>query len=119
MTTAALTSGSLAAGGSFGAGGLLTVMGNGTHGVPNAVLYQGTFTFASWTVVPVTGGNFFVFHGVLAGTGAFAGTPATTVQSTDLILGANPFAPGGSGRAASSGGFVRAGVPEPGPEPCR
>ncbi len=114
FTTGALTSGSLEHGGMFAPGGMLTVTGSGTGGVPSGVLYQGTFTSAHWIVVPVGTGNFFTFVGTLAGTGASTGTSATTLRFTDLIFGANPFRPGGSGRAASSGGSHAAGmVPEP------
>ena len=116
MMTAPLTSGSLQFGAMFGAGGMLTITGNGMNGVPTGVLYQGTFTSATWIVTPIPHlGNFFTFVGSIAGTGISAGTAAATVQFTDLIRGANPFAPGGSGKAVSSGGSITAGVvPEPG-----
>src|SRR5215831_13798989 len=50
FTTAALMSGSLAAGGTFAPGGMLTVTGNGMHGVPSGILFQGTFTTGTWVV---------------------------------------------------------------------
>src|SRR5215469_10651490 len=113
FTTLALTSGTLAAGGTFAPGGVLTVTGNGMGGVPSGILFQGTFTSASWVVVSTDGMHLFTFVGVLSGTGAFSGMPGHTVQFTDLLAG-NPFLPGGSGRAASSGGTVGVGiVPEP------
>ena len=116
FTTAALMSGSLAAGGTFAPGGILTVTGNGTHGVPSGILFQGTFTTGTWVVTSIPHvGNLFTFIGTLIGTGAFSGMPASTVQSSKLIGGPNPFAPGGSGTALSSGGHVSTGVvPEPG-----
>jgi hypothetical protein len=107
--------GSLASGGSFAPGGMLTVTGNGMHGVPSGILFQGTFTSGTWVVTPTPVGNLFTFIGTLIGTGAFSGTPASTVQSSKLISGPNPFAPGGSGRAPAAPGSLSAGVvPEPG-----
>jgi hypothetical protein len=51
FTTGALTSGSLATGGTFAAGGSFTVMGNGSNGLSNGLLFHGTFTSATWTAV--------------------------------------------------------------------
>ncbi len=115
FTTGALTTGLLAAGGTFGAGGSLTVMGNGMNGVPNGVLFQGTFTSATWTVNPLPGGNeVFSFTGTLKGTGAFSGMPAFTIQGSKIVHG-NPFAMGGSGSVRWASGDTTVGtVPEPG-----
>jgi len=114
FTTAALMSGSLAAGGTFAPGGMLTVTGNGMHGVPSGILFQGTFTTGTWVVTSIPHvGNLFTFVGTFIGTGAFSGTGSTS-QSSFLVSG-NPFAPGGSGRVASPGGHATVGViPEPG-----
>jgi len=115
FTTAALTSGSLSGGGTFGAGGMLTVMGNGKHGVPSGTLFQGTFTSATWTVTALAGGNdVFSFTGTLQGTGAFSCVPAFTIQGSKIVHG-NPFAAGGSGSVKWASGDTTAGVvPEPG-----
>ncbi len=114
FTSGTLTSGSLAAGGTFGAGGSLTIAGNGSNGVPSGTLFQGTFTSASWTVNPISGGkNVFSFTGTLQGTGSFSG-PAFTIQGSAIVHG-NPFAAGGSGSVHwSSGDTTTGAVPEPG-----
>jgi len=44
FTTGSLMSGSLQLGGTFAAGGKFMIGGNGTNGMPNGVLFQGTFT---------------------------------------------------------------------------
>src|SRR4029077_10058090 len=52
FSTGALTSGSLQMGGTFAAGGSFMIMGNGTNGVPNGVIFSGTFSGpVSWTMV--------------------------------------------------------------------
>jgi len=114
FTSGTLTSGSLAAGGTFGAGGSLTIMGNGKNGVPSGILFQGTFTSATWAVTPLSGGNnAFSFTGTLQGTGSFSGA-AFTLQGSKIVHG-NPFAAGGSGSVRWASGDTTAGVvPEPG-----
>lgn len=115
FTTGALSGGTLAAGGTFGAGGTLIVTGNGTNGVPSGVLFEGTFTSATWTVNTLPGGNdVFSFTGTIEGTGAFAGMPAFTIQGSKIVHG-NPFAAGGSGSVKWASGDTTVGaVPEPG-----
>lgn len=50
FTTAALSSGSLAGGGIFAAGGSFSISGNGSNGLPNGALFQGTFSGpVNWT----------------------------------------------------------------------
>jgi hypothetical protein len=49
FTTGVLTSGSLATGATFGVGGFFMITGNGSDGVNNGILFQGTFTSATWT----------------------------------------------------------------------
>jgi hypothetical protein len=114
FTSGTLTSGSLATGGTFGAGGSLTIMGNGKNGVPSGTLFQGTFTSATWTVTALPGGNnVFSFSGTLQGTGSFSG-PAFTIQGSKIVHG-NPFASGGSGSVRWASGDTTVGaVPEPG-----
>jgi hypothetical protein len=114
FTSGALSSGSLAAGGTFGAGGSLTITGNGTNGVPSGTLFQGTFTSATWTVTAIPGGkNVFSLTGTLQGTGSFSG-PAFTIQGSAIVHG-NPFAAGGSGSVHWASGDTTTGtVPEPG-----
>lgn len=114
FTSGTLTSGSLAAGATFGAGGSITITGNGMNGVPSGTLFQGTFTSATWTVTTLPGGNnVFSFNGTLQGTGASSGV-AFTIQGSKIVHG-NPFAAGGSGSVRWASGDTTAGtVPEPG-----
>lgn len=52
FTTGPLISGSLGAGGMFAAGGTFTITGNGTNGLPNGVIFQGTFNGpVSWVAL--------------------------------------------------------------------
>jgi hypothetical protein len=63
LTTGAF-SGSLATGGTFGAG-TFTITGNGTGGFPNGVIFSGTFTDITWTKL---GNHNFILSGTLDGT---------------------------------------------------
>ena len=115
MLTAPLTSGSLQFGGMFGAGGMLTITGNGTNGVPSGTLFQGTFSSGTWTVNPLPVGNDALsFTGTLKGTGSFSDIPAFTIHSSKIVHG-NPFAGVGAGSVAWASGNTTVGVvPEPG-----
>ncbi len=65
LGTVAFTTGPFATGGvgggTFGVGGTFTITGNGSvTGVPNGVIFSGTFTSGSWTFHPDTGAYVFV-----------------------------------------------------------
>ena len=111
FTTGALASGSLSMGGTFAAGGSFTVTGNGTNGVPNGVLFSGTFAQpVSWTLVTLPNGTHnYVLTGVVSGTlGSFA-TNGVTVQLT-INTGKGFF----TGSTQISSGDTNVVVPEPG-----
>jgi hypothetical protein len=57
FTTGAFTSGDPMNGGNLAAGGTFTITGNGTNGVPNGVIFSGTFTKASWNLVTNSNGT--------------------------------------------------------------
>src|ERR1700683_3318033 len=58
FTTGALTSGNLTTGATFAAGGSFTISGNGTGGIPNGVIFSGTFSGpVTWTEVTTSGPN--------------------------------------------------------------
>ena len=63
FTTGALT-GSLSAGGTFGAG-TFTINSNGSNGLPTALLFSGTFSNITWTKL---GNKNFVLAGTISGT---------------------------------------------------
>src|SRR5207245_6922772 len=58
FSTGALASGSLTTGGTFAAGGSFTITGNGTNGVPNGVIFSGTFSGpVTWIMTPEANGT--------------------------------------------------------------
>jgi hypothetical protein len=58
FSTGALTSGSLETGGTFAGGGSFTITGNGTNGIPNGVIFTGTFSGPlTWTVITLADGS--------------------------------------------------------------
>lgn len=112
FTTGALTSGSLQMGGTFAAGGTFTVMGNGSNGIPNGVLFSGTFSGpVSWQLVTLANGTHnYILTGVLTGTtmSGFS-TNGVTVQLT-INTGKGFF----NGSTQISSGDTNIVVPEPG-----
>ncbi len=112
FTTGALTSGSLDKGGTFGPGGAFEVDGNGTGGLPNGVLFSGTFSGTSfWTLTILANGTHsYTLTGVLIGTMGSTTVNGVTVQLT-INTGKGFF----NGSTTISGGdtAVSAAVPEP------
>lgn len=110
--TGALMSGSLQTGGTFAAGGSFTIMGNGSNGVPNGVLFSGTFTGpVTWTEVTLSNGTHnYTLTGSLSGaTGSGFSTVGATVQLT-INTGKGLF----NGSTRISSGDTNVVVPEPG-----
>jgi len=110
--TGALSSGSLAMGGTFAAGGWFTITGNGSNGVPNGTLFTGTFDQpVTWTMVTLANGTHnYTLTGTLTGT-AIGGSSAVgvTVQLT-INTGKGFF----NGSTTISSGDTNVVVPEPG-----
>lgn len=112
FTTGALTSGSLQMGGTFAAGGSFTITGNGTNGIPNGVLFSGTFSEpVTWTLVTLANGTHnYTLTGVIAGTtGTGYATNGVTVQLT-INTGRGFF----NGSTTISSGDTAIVTPEPG-----
>src|SRR5438874_11235136 len=67
FNTGALSSGSLAMGGTFAAGGSFVITGNGMNGIPNGTLFSGTFSApVSWQLITLANGTHnYVLTGVL------------------------------------------------------
>src|ERR1700686_4126798 len=110
--TTPVSSGSLANSATFGAGGTFTITGNGMNGAPSGVIFTGTFTSATWTLVTIasSGTHFYTFTGALAGTTASGyATVGATVQLT-LNTGKGFF----NGSESLSSGDTNIVVPEPG-----
>ncbi|PYX90536.1 MAG: hypothetical protein DMG68_01435 [Acidobacteria bacterium] len=118
FTTAGLISGSLGGGGTFAAGGSFTITGNGSNGVPNGSLFQGSFSGpVSWagTFNPLGNhgkGNWtYVLTGTVSGTlnnGAQAG--GGTMQFSFDVPNSKLFSKG----VRLNGGVTTVTVPEPG-----
>lgn len=75
FSTGALISGSMAAGGRFAGGGSFSMIGNGTNGLPNGVIFHGQFNGpVTWTASFVPNANagkgawFYSLSGSVAGT---------------------------------------------------
>ena len=110
FSTGALASGSLQMGGTFAAGGSFTITGNGSNGIPNGVLFSGTFSSpVSWTLVTLANGTHnYILTGVLSGTNGFSSN-GVTVQLT-INTGKGFF----NGSTQISSGDTNIVVPEPG-----
>src|SRR5215472_10537655 len=69
FSTGALTSGSLQTGGAFAGGGSFTIAGNGTDGIPNGVIFSGTFSGpVTWTLITLANGTHnYTLTGALTG----------------------------------------------------
>jgi hypothetical protein len=70
FNTGALSSGSLQMGGTFAAGGMFRITGNGTSGIPNGAIFNGSFTGPlTWTLVTLSNGTHnYTLTGSLVGT---------------------------------------------------
>jgi hypothetical protein len=113
FSTGALASGSLAMGGTFADGGTFEVDGNGTGGLPNGVLFSGTFSgTVNWTLTTLANGTHsYTLTGVVSGTMSGASVDGVTVQLT-INTGKGFF----NGSTTISGGDTTVGassVPEP------
>jgi hypothetical protein len=111
FTTGALASGSLQTGGTFAAGGSFTITGNGSNGVPNGVIFSGTFSQpAAWTLVTLPDGTHnYTLTGALSGSLQGFNTNGVTVQLT-INTGKGFF----NGSTQISSGDTNVVVPEPG-----
>ena len=70
FSTGALSAGSLQTGGTFAAGGTFVITGNGTDGIPNGVIFNGTFSGpVTWTLITLSNGTHnYTLTGALTGT---------------------------------------------------
>lgn len=113
FSTGALTSGSLQMGGTFAAGGSFEIMGNGSNGLPDGVLFNGSFNGpVTWTLVTLANGTHnYTLTGSLSGTWYNGQTVnGATVQLT-INTGKGYF---NGSTTISSGDTNISTVPEPG-----
>jgi hypothetical protein len=110
--TAGLTSGNLQMGATFASGGWFTITGNGSNGVPNGVIFNGSFSGpVTWTLVTLANGT----HNYTL-TGALVGTWYTgmTVNGATVQLTINTGKGFFEGSTTISSGDTNILVPEPG-----
>jgi hypothetical protein len=113
FSTAALTSGTLQMGGTFGAGGSFVITSNGSQGLPSGTLFNGSFSGpVTWTLITLANGTHnYTLSGSLTGmwyTGITVN--GATVQLT-INTGKGFF---NGSTMISSGDTNVAAVPEPG-----
>jgi hypothetical protein len=109
FTTGAFTSGDAQMGGTLAAGGTFTITGNGTNGVPNGVIFSGSFTGSDirWTLTTLANGTHsYTLSGAIADAGGRVGA---TTQLT-VNTGKGFF----NGSIGLSSGDTNLAVPEPG-----
>jgi hypothetical protein len=115
FTTGALISGNLTTGGVFASGGTFTITSNGTGGLPDGVIFSGTFSSnVTWTENLNCGPGGSVCYTL---SGSISGTwyNGTTVNGATVQLTFNAGKSGFNGSIPlASGDTVIAPVPEPG-----
>ena len=107
FSTGAFTSGDAQNGGTLAAGGSFVITGNGTNGVPNGVIFSGSFSSATWTLVTLANGTHnYILNGAIVSAGGQVGA---TTQIT-INTGKGLF----NGSTNLSSGDTNLAVPEPG-----
>ena len=82
FTTGAFTSGDAQNGGTLAAGGTFTITGNGSGGVPNGVIFSGTFSSATWTMETLSDGTHnYILSGALIAPNGQVGRPLRSVST--------------------------------------
>lgn len=112
FTTGALTSGDLQQGGTFAAGGSFVIMGNGTNGVPNGVMFNGSFSGpVSWKLITLANGTHnYTLTGSIWGSWMGGGTVNGASVQLTINTGKGFF----TGTTTISSGDTNLVVPEPG-----
>jgi PEP-CTERM motif-containing protein len=118
LTTGALLSGSLQKGGTFAAGGSFTITGNGSNGVPDGVIFNGSFTSTvSWTLSTLSNGTHeYTLSGTLSGMlwNGVTTTHADGVTTQLTINTGKGYFNGWTSIASGQTNVVSTAVPEPG-----
>jgi len=107
FTTGAFTSGNAQMGGTLAAGGTFTITGNGSNGVPNGVIFSGTFSSGTWELVTLANGthNYVLIAGLVDAGGHVGATAQLTFNTGKGFF---------DGSATLSSGDTSLMVPEPG-----
>jgi hypothetical protein len=115
FSTGALMSGNLTSGAVFASGGSFVITGNGTGGVPNGVIFSGTFSGpVTWTAsgtVGVNGSIYYTLSGSISGTWYNGQTVNGATTQLTFNAGKNGFM---GSVTLGSGDTVITTVPEPG-----
>jgi len=114
FSTGALTSGDINMGGTFAAGGSFVITGNGTNGIPNGVLFTGTFSDpVTWVLSTLANGTHqYTLKGNLSGTW-YTGTSVVGI-TTQLTINTGKGFFDGSTTLESGDTSISGVVPEPG-----
>lgn len=112
FSTGALTSGSLQMGGTFLSGGMFMIVGNGTNGIPNTTLFNGTFSGpVTWKLVTLANGTHnYTLTGSISGTWMGGATVNGAAVQLTINTGKGFF----NGSTTISSGDTNVVVPEPG-----
>ena len=109
FTTGAFTSGDAMMGGTLAPGGTFTVTGNGTNGVPNGVIFSGTFTGTDikWSLTTLANGthNYTLSGAIADASGGVGATSQLTGNSGKGFF---------NGTLSLESGDTNLTVPEPG-----
>src|ERR1700686_4367744 len=109
--TTPVSSGSLANSATFGAGGKFTITGNGMNGAPSGVIFTGTFSSGTWTLVTLANGTHnYTFTGSLTGTTGSGYVTVGAIMQLSVNTGRGYF----NGKQDLSSGNTNIVVPEPG-----
>jgi len=113
FSTGMLTSGSLQNGGTFASGGSFTITGNGTDGIPNGTIFNGSFSGpVTWTLVTLANGTHnYELTGVISGTWYNGATVYGATTQLTINTGKGFF---NGSTNISSGDTNITTVPEPG-----
>jgi len=108
FSTGAFTSGNAQMGGTLAAGGSFVITGNGTNGVPNGVIFSGSFNNgATWDLVTLANGthNYVLTGAVVSASGQVGATTQITINTGKGFF---------NGATSLSSGDTNLTVPEPG-----
>jgi len=111
FTTGAFTSGNAQTGGVLAGGGSFTITGNGTNGVPNGVIFSGTWQpGATWSIVAPAGGANGANSYTLSGTVVSNNGAVVITSQLTFTTGKGYF----NGSINLASGDSTLAVPEPG-----
>ena len=107
FSTGAFVTGDAQNGGTLAPGGSFVITGNGTNGVPNGVIFSGTFTSGTWTLQTLANGthDYILTAGLVSATGQVAGTSQITINTGKGFF---------NGSVKLESGDTSLAVPEPG-----